>query len=94
MGAGYESEKDLFVARACLDMMIKSQDLEKTRAIRDHFRSLPESVVLNFVDFVTECVELKEFEMIKQMANVDYAEELKRDRSLYEKVNTITEKYF
>ena len=32
--------------------------------------------------------------MIKQMANQDYAAELKRDSSLYEKVNTITEKYF
>jgi len=28
------------------------------------------------------------------MANVDYATELRRDSSLYEKVNTITEKYF
>ena len=28
------------------------------------------------------------------MANVDYADELKRDKTLYEKVNTISEKYF
>ena len=27
---GYESEKDLFVARACLDMILKSDDLSKT----------------------------------------------------------------
>ena len=34
MQAGYESEQDLFVARACLDMLQRSPDISKARAIR------------------------------------------------------------
>ena len=94
MQTGYESEKDLFVARACLDMLIKSKEVENARRIRQHFAELPQSVVLNFVDFVIECVDCGEYELLKQLANVDYADELKRDKTLYEKVNTISEKYF
>ena len=91
---GYQSEQDLFVARACLEMLIKSTELAKTRHIRQHFKDVPQSAILNFVDFLIEAVEMEEFEMVKQMANVDYAIELKRDPTLYEKVNTISEKYF
>ena len=82
------------MVRACLEMLIKSTDLAKTRAIRNHFSGMANSQLLNFLDFLIECIELEEFEMVKQMANQDYAAELKRDPSLYEKVNTICEKYF
>ena len=75
-------------------MLIKSQELEKTRAIRNHFKSQPQTAMLTFVDTLIECVDLQEFELVKQMANVDYAAELKRDPSMYEKVNAICEKYF
>ena len=75
-------------------MLIKSTEINKAKTIRQHFSKVPQSALLNFVDFLLECVEMEEFEMIKQMANVDYATELKRDPSLYEKVNAICEKYF
>ena len=65
MQTGYESEKDLFVARACLDMLIKSKEVENTRKLRQHFAALPESVVLNFVDLVIECVDCGEYELLK-----------------------------
>ena len=92
---GYDSEKDLFIARACLDMLIKSKDLDKTRAIRNHFRtSVGNSALLNFIDFLIEALGLQEFGLIKQMATKDYEKELSRDSSLFEKVNTICEKYF
>ena len=39
MQTGYESEQDLFVARACIEMLIKSTELANTRRLRDHFRS-------------------------------------------------------
>jgi hypothetical protein len=95
MQIGYESEQDLFVARACLEMLIKSTEIEKTRVLREHFRSsVPQTPILTFVDFLLEAIECEEFELVKQMANVDYAAELKRDHSIYEKVNTICEKYF
>jgi len=94
MATGYASEQDLFVARACLEMLIKSQEIGKTRALRQYFKGQPQTPILNFIDTLIECLELEEFGLIKQMANVDYASELRRDGSLYEKVNTITEKYF
>jgi len=50
--------------------------------------------MLNFVDFLIECIECEEFELVKQMANVDYALELKRAPAFFEKVNAICEKYF
>lgn len=55
---------------------------------------MAQSTLLTFIDFLIEAVDLREFELLKQMANQDYAAELKRDPSLYEKVNTIAEKYF
>lgn len=53
-----------------------------------------DSPILNFVDFLIEAIELGEFEMVKQMANNDYKAALKRDSSLYEKVNQICMKKF
>ena len=99
MKAGYESEQDLFVARACIDMLQRSKDISKARAIRENFRDIKDadgapSPILNFVDFLIEAVELGEFEFIEQMANHDYNAVLKRDSGLYEKVNQICMKYF
>ena len=94
MREGYASEQDLFIARACFDMLIKSTELEKTRAIRNNFKNAPQTQILTFVDFMIECIECEEFELIKQMATVDYVVELRRAPSFYEKVNAICEKYF
>ena len=94
MLTGYASEQDLFVARACTEMLIKSTEIEKTKIIRATFASQPQTALLNFIDFLIECIECQEFDMVKQMANTDYNSELKRDPALYEKVNTICEKYF
>ena len=94
MLTGYASEQDLFIARAIIEMLIKSSEIEKTKALRAHFASHPQTALLNFIDFLIECIECQEFELVKQMANADYNSELKRDPSIYEKVNTICEKYF
>ena len=96
MKTAYSREYDIFIARACLEMLIKSTEIQKTRKIRERFARKvdPPTPILNFVDYLLECIELEEFEMVKQMANVDYAAEWKRDSSLYEKINTICEKYF
>ena len=75
-------------------MLIKSTELDKTRAIRAHFSGTPQTLILTFLDFLIECIECEEFETIKQMADVDYRVELKREPSFYEKVNAICEKYF
>lgn len=94
MQTGYSSEQDLFVARACIEMLTKSTELSKTRYIRQHFKAQQQTPILNFIDMLIECIELGEFELVKQMATQDYAAELKRDPSLLDKVNTICEKYF
>ena len=96
---GYQSEKDLFVARACLDMLLRSTDLTKTRAIRVHFSDVKDSSgadspLLQFVEFLIEAIELEEFRLVNQMANNDFKKALDRDTSLYDKVDTICRKYF
>lgn len=37
---GYQSEQDLFVCRAVLDMMVRSPDFSKAKAIRNAFAKL------------------------------------------------------
>jgi hypothetical protein len=96
---GYQSEQDLFVARACLDMLLRSSELSKTRAIREHFSDVKdssgaESPLLQFVEFLIEAIELEEFGLVNQMANQDFKKVLERDPALYDKVDTICRKYF
>ena len=59
MQTGYASEQDLFVARACLEMLIKTTEIEKTRTLREHFRnSVPQTPLLTFLDFLLEAIEV------------------------------------
>jgi hypothetical protein len=99
MAEGYESEQDLFVVRACFDMMLRSEDLSKTRTIRSHFAHVKdssgaESPLLNFLDFLLEAIELDDFKFVANMANVDYKPVLARDPVLFNKVDGICQKYF
>ena len=69
MKAGYESEQDLFVARACIDMLQRSKEISKAKAIRDHFKEIKDadgapSPILNFVDFLIVGIEYEEIELI------------------------------
>ena len=55
----------MFIARACLDMLIRSTDISKARAIRDHFRGTVDGTpLLNFLDFFMECLVIKEIGLI------------------------------
>ena len=52
-----------------MDMMLRSEDLAKTRAIRDHFSHVKdssgaESPLLNFIDFLFEAIELDDFKLV------------------------------
>jgi hypothetical protein len=99
MPSGYQSEQDLFVTRACLDMLLRSKDLAKTRAIRENFSGVKDSSgapspLLNFLDFLIEAIDLGEFDLVNQMANQDFKQALARDYVLYDKVDTICKKYF
>lgn len=96
MTTGYDSERDLFVTRACLDMLIKSPDTTKAKAVMDYFRdTIADSPLLNFLELFIECIEMGEADMIKLLVSGEaYEAELKRDPSIYEKINTIYEKKF
>ena len=72
IGKGYESEADLFVVRACLDMLLKTNDLNKTKKIRQAFSRI-QTPLTNLIDMTIECIEAKEFEIVRRMANEDYA---------------------
>lgn len=80
-------------------MLLRSGELSKTRAIREHFcevkdASGAESPLLQFIDFLIEAIELEEFGLVNQMANQDFKKVLERDPVLYDKVDTICRKYF
>ena len=50
-------------------MLLRSTDIAKTRAIRAHFPDIKdisgaESPLLQFLDFLIEAVELKEFKLV------------------------------
>lgn len=82
------------MARAVLDMLIKS-NLEKSGQILQYFSNrVPQTPLLFFVQFFMEAVKMRDLELIKRMANTDFAKILQRDPSLYEKVNAIVEKNF
>jgi hypothetical protein len=59
---GYEkTEGDLFVARAQLELMSRSDDLELRRRLREEYFPSLKSPLLNFVDMLPEVIELKDF---------------------------------
>jgi len=69
MTYGYQSEQDLFVARACFDMLLRSTEIAKTRGILAHFSDVKDtsgadSPLLQFVEFLVEAIELKEFKLV------------------------------
>ena len=70
----------MFVARACFDMLIRSEDLTKTDYIVGQFRDeLGSSLLLHAVEFVIEGLRTGDFEFIKKLAMIDYAAALQRD---------------
>jgi hypothetical protein len=69
-------------------MASRCPDFEKAHYIRNSFSDM-RGPLLNLVDLVIECVVAKEFDFISRLANQEYAGALKRDPSLYEKINTI-----
>ena len=85
----------MFVARACLDMLIRSEDLSKADYILGQFKQeLGSSPLLHAVAFIIEGLRAADFEFIKKVAMVDYAPAFKRDSQLVDKIDTITQKYF
>ena len=71
---GYPVEIDLFYARACIDMLLRSTDCKKTLVILEEGRKVAGSAPLfNFVEFLIEALKAQNFEMAKTMTLTDYA---------------------
>lgn len=60
MAHGYESEKDLFVAMATLDMLARTNDFSMSLGIRKAFPDV-KSPLMNFVDMVFDVIKIKDF---------------------------------
>lgn len=92
---GYEQELDLFYARACLDLLVRSNELAKTKHVLEAAKvNIGSSPLINFVDFLIAAIEEDDFELVKSMALEDYAIVLKRDGTLVDKVDKICQKAF
>ena len=92
---GYPIELDLFYARACIDMLLRSTAVAKTKVILDEGRKVAgPSPLLNFVEFLIEALIAQNFEMAKTMTLTDYAQHLKRDPQLSDKVDKVCQKAF
>ena len=64
----------MFVVRACLDMLIRSEDLTKTDDLLGQFKvELGSSPLIHAVEFIIEGLRAGDFEFIKKLAMVDYA---------------------
>jgi hypothetical protein len=57
---GYQGEKDLFVARACFEMLIRSENTESAKKVRSQFKEIA-SPIMNFVDILIEIIGVKDF---------------------------------
>jgi len=70
----------MFVARACLDMLVRSEDLSKTDYILGEFKQeLGSSPLLHAIAFIVEGLRSGDFEFIKKLTMTDYAAAFRRD---------------
>jgi hypothetical protein len=92
---GYESELDLFFTRACLDMLMRSTDLKKTKFILENGKKMcGESALLNMIEWFVAAIEEKDFEFAKKMITEDYQPVLRRDPSLEDKFDKVCQRAF
>ena len=99
MSRGNAGEADLFVARACLDMLSRDNDFHKAQYIKKAFEEdlsaeMLESPLLTLVDFAIECIESQDFELYTQMCNEDFSQALSRDSNLNTMANTVASRHF
>jgi hypothetical protein len=62
---GYTGEQDLFVARACFELLCRVHDVEPAKKLKHYFPDV-KSPLINFVDILIDCIQIKDFEMLKE----------------------------
>ena len=91
---GYEkSETDLFVARAQLDLMSRTENFDLPRRLRKEYFASLKSPLLNFVDMLPEVLEMKDFGLFQDLIK-KYDTVLKRDPVFNTTLDRISQKYF
>ena len=84
----------MFVARACIDMLLRSEDFGKAEYILNSFRQqLGSTPLLNLVELLIDGLRANDFEFIKKMVTVDYLPSVRRDGLLFDKIDKVCLKY-
>ena len=55
---------------------------------------MPQTPLLNFIDFVFDTIELQDFDLYITMTNEDYHKEVTRDNALHGVCNSIAKRHF
>jgi hypothetical protein len=77
-GAYPETERDLFVARAMLELYSRTENFELPLRLRKQYFSGVKSPILNLVDMIPELIEIKDFALYKETVD-KYEAQIKRD---------------
>ena len=77
-GAYSETERDLFVARAMLELYARTENFELPLRLRKQYFSGVKSLILNLVDMIPELIEIKDFALFKETVD-KYDPQIKRD---------------
>jgi len=73
-----DTELDLFVARAMLELLSRSDNFDLPRRFRKQFFPTVKSPILNLVDMLPELIDIKDFNLYKETVD-KYDAQVKRD---------------
>jgi hypothetical protein len=73
-----DTELDLFVARAMLELLSRSDNFDLPRRFRKQYFPTVKSPILNLVDMLPELIDIKDFNLYKETVD-KYDVQVKRD---------------
>ena len=73
-----DTELDLFVARAMLELLSRTENFDLPRRFRRQYFPDVQSPILNFVDMLPELIEIRDFNLFKETVE-KYDVQVKRD---------------
>jgi hypothetical protein len=73
-----DTELDLFVARAMLELLSRSDNFDLPQRFRKHHFPTVKSPILNLVDMLPELIDIKDFNLYKETVE-KYDAQVKRD---------------
>lgn len=67
MKTSYKSEEDLFVVRACLDLLTRDKNTEYAKQLKDQYGWQGEQPpLLNFIDILFDVIAVNDFNFYKE----------------------------